>query len=156
VTGSAGCQVGPITMNEDKVCNIAFVDVQAPSIVVSIPTQDQILKEPVEFTYTVNDNMPGVTSTLLLDGQPFGGGLLDPAVLSEGIHEIIVQAVDAAGNSSQFTVRFISVRCPVCVPPPQGSIPGNTWVLRPEPPPGVTTSQSCFAAQRSPSHSSFE
>jgi Divergent InlB B-repeat domain len=117
VTGSPGCQVGPVVMDSNKTCNIPILDVQNPEVTISSPAENALIRVTTPLTYTVTDNMPGGTTTVLLDGQPFTAQDLDPSVLPEGTHQVAVLHVDAAGNSGQSVRNFITVQCPVCQPP---------------------------------------
>ena len=115
VSGDQGCVAnGPITMNGSKSCNIPFIDVEPPTVTITSPTAGQIVKQTVPVAYSATDNMPGGTTTVLLDGAVFNGTAIDPALLSEGSHTLSVQMVDAAGNQGQAAVTFITVICPVC------------------------------------------
>lgn len=108
----------PFTLAADTICTATTADIQPPTIIVNSPTPGQLIKVKKPVSYTVTDNMPGTpTVTVLLDGQPFAGTEIDPTTLTEGAHQLVVQAVDAAGNSNQVAVSFISVNCPVCQVP---------------------------------------
>jgi hypothetical protein len=114
VTGDAGCQLGAVTMNASKTCNIPLLDVQPPAVGVVSPTPNQLVKAPVPVTVLVTDNRPGVTTTVLLDDHPFSEPTINPAELAEGFHTLVVVGTDAAGLATPVSVPFVTVQCPVC------------------------------------------
>lgn len=78
------------------------LDKTAPVITVAGVATGGVYRNAVSPVVTVDDANPG-TLTLTLDGQPFASG---QAVSATGLHTLVAQAVDQAGNSASTTVSF--------------------------------------------------
>jgi len=118
-TGDPDCADASVTMTTSKACVATYTlipDTTPPVLSITSPKEQQLIKVITPLTYTVTDNQPGeISTTVLLDGVVFTAQDLDPAVLPEGVHQLIVRSVDQAGNSTQQTLNVVSVQCPVCV-----------------------------------------
>ncbi|WP_224249089.1 CARDB domain-containing protein [Hyalangium gracile] len=78
------------------------VDPAPPQVDVTGVTDGALIKNaPTPVVEATDDHLASVSS--MLDGMPFTSGT---AVTSDGRHELVVQAVDLAGNQTVKTVRF--------------------------------------------------
>lgn len=79
------------------------VDAVPPVIDIDGVVDLQLTNQPVQAFITVSDDHPD-TVNITLDGQPHvSGAIID----EDGAHELLVVAVDAAGNQSSRLTRFV-------------------------------------------------
>lgn len=94
-------------VTSDEVSTTVKLDLTAPSIEASV-AEAVYGDTPIEVPIQVLDALSGVkTITVLLDGQPLEAPyVIDPAVLAQGTHELVVTAIDQAGNTADKSVSF--------------------------------------------------
>ncbi|MDP2345518.1 MAG: DNRLRE domain-containing protein [Deltaproteobacteria bacterium] len=78
------------------------IDRTPPSITIAGAVDGELRQTAATITASTNDLHP-FSSSLTLDGQPFEGSV---TASSDGLHTVVVSAIDAAGNSASQTLSF--------------------------------------------------
>lgn len=115
VSGDPGCQLGSITMDANKTCTVTATDIQPPTVTITSPTANQIIKQAGVFpiTFTATDNVGVTGTTCKVAGQVVDCAGWNTTGMADGIVTVEVTAVDAAGNSTTATQSVIIALC-VC------------------------------------------
>ncbi len=137
-----GLDLYPLTSNVDDHFP-PWNDVTPPTVTIHFPTNGSYLRQ-TEFTlnYSVSDNLQGfIDISLIIDGRPVYGradrDLSNPdtirmyIIAGEGVHTIVVSAVDMAGNENSTSSTFmVDVTDPVLtlVSPQDGAFLGSNDV----------------------------
>ncbi len=82
------------------------IDNTPPSINVSAPNSGSYVRGPVTLTFSAWDANPGATATATLDGTPISSPHMFNA---EGVHTLVVNASDAAGNMATAITRTFTI-----------------------------------------------
>lgn len=125
--------------NRARLDRTFVIDTQAPGIIIGAVSDGGEYNHEVTPTVAVEDASP-TDVTMTLDGSPWQAGA---PVITEGSHTLRVEAVDAAGNSSDdtvgFNLDFTSPAVPVIeTPVPGGKVRGPVVTISGSAEPGAT------------------
>jgi hypothetical protein len=98
--------VDDLAGNRTTVTRTFTIDTAAPTISLTAPADGAHVRGPVTITFAATDANPGATATATLDGA----AITSPHTLNvEGLHTLVVNATDAAGNPAAAVTRTFTI-----------------------------------------------